>query len=150
MKELQNHPGYFISEDGNFYNSKGKQLKTFHRCKGYLGVKLGKISYYVHRLIAEEFIPNPDNLPQVNHIDKDRSNNSVNNLEWCTSQKNIEHSLAKTFTIEHKNGERFTVHNLNKWCRENNLHLANLHGTISSKYRQNWSQGYRILSVTKI
>lgn len=146
MKELKNHPGYFISEDGNFYNSRGRQLKQFHRCRGYYGVKLRNRTYYVHRLIAEAFIPNPDNLPQVNHIDKDRSNNSIDNLEWCSPQHNIEHSLAKSFIIENKNGERFEVFNLNKWCRENNLHLANLHGTLSPKYRQHWSQGFRIVS----
>jgi len=149
MKELRNHPGYFISEDGSFYNSKGKELKKFHRCKGYLGVKLNKTSYYIHRLIAEEFIPNPDNLPQINHIDKNRSNNSIDNLEWCNSQRNVEHSLAKTFIIENKNGEKFEVFNLSKWCKENNLHMQNLHGTMSSKYRQNWSQGYRIIEVKK-
>lgn len=145
MKELKNHPGYFISEDGNFYNSKGRQLKQFHRCKGYLGVNLHKISYYVHRLIAEEFIPNPNNYPQVNHIDKNRINNMIDNLEWCSPQQNVEHSLAKVFTIENKNGETFEIFNLTQWCKENNLNSGNLHGTKSSKCRQHWSQGYRII-----
>jgi len=145
MKELKNHPGYFISEDGNFYNSKGRQLKQFHRCKGYLGVRLYKTAYYVHRLIAEEFIPNPNNYPQVNHIDKNRINNMIDNLEWCNPQQNVEHSLAKVFTIENKNGEKFEVFNLTKWCRENNLNMGNLHGTKSPKYRQHWSQGYHIV-----
>jgi hypothetical protein len=99
----------------------------------------------VHRLIAEEFIPNPNNYPQVNHIDKDRINNMIDNLEWCNPQQNVEHSLAKVFTIENKNGETFEIFNLTKWCKENNLHLANLHGTKSSKCRQHWSQGYRII-----
>lgn len=49
--------------------------------------------YYVHRLVAEHFIPNPLNLPQVNHIDFDKNNNHVDNLEWASISDNIQHSV---------------------------------------------------------
>lgn len=51
--------------------------------------------YSVHRLVAEAFIPNPDRLPEVNHKDENPLNNSVDNLEWCTRQYNIDYSKSK-------------------------------------------------------
>lgn len=62
---------------------------------GYLQVKLKKNgkNYYkrVHRLVAEHFIPNPNGLPQVNHIDGDKTNNNINNLEWTNNKTNTQH-----------------------------------------------------------
>ena len=60
--------------------------------KGYLYVEIGRKKYKVHRLVAEYFIPNPNNLPQVNHIDCDKTNNNVKNLEWVTNRENYEWS----------------------------------------------------------
>lgn len=75
---------------------------------------------YVHRIVAKAFIPNPDNLPEVNHKDYDKSNNCVSNLEWCSPQRNTEHSHAKSYVL--KDGENLIkVFNLRKYCRENNL-----------------------------
>ena len=64
--------------------------------KGYLRVSLSKEgknkTHKVHRLVAETFIDNPDNLPEVNHKDGNKLNNNVNNLEWCTQSKNMSHA----------------------------------------------------------
>lgn len=50
-------------------------------------------TYQVHRLVAKAFIPNPDNLPIINHKDANRSNNHYSNLEWCTQQQNVHHAI---------------------------------------------------------
>ena len=64
--------------------------------KGYKVISLNKNKkrkqYKVHRLIAEAFIPNPENKPQINHIDGNKLNNDINNLEWCTQNENIQHA----------------------------------------------------------
>lgn len=71
---------------------KGKILKQFDNGKGYLKVNIrngGKqIVRAVHRIVAQTFISNPDNLPQVNHKDCDRTNNNIDNLEWCDNSYN--------------------------------------------------------------
>lgn len=72
-------------------------LKPYENHKGYLSVWLiangARKSVFVHRLVALAFIDNPNNYPQVNHIDGNKKNNCVQNLEWCTSKQNIKHAM---------------------------------------------------------
>lgn len=83
-------------------------LKSVIR-KGYATVNLSKEGRHyirsVHRLVAEAFIPNPDNLPQVNHKDGNKLNNLIDNLEWCTPRENTRHALA-TGLAHHGKGEQ--------------------------------------------
>ncbi len=71
---------------------KGRVLKQRLRFDGYMDIQFQvngkKINLKVHRIVAICFIPNPNNYPEVNHIDNDRTNNNVSNLEWCSSQYN--------------------------------------------------------------
>lgn len=90
------------------YFMKGRILKnSIIKDKGYCRVSLnngnGKISKRVHRLVAEAFIPNPENKLEVNHKDGNKLNNCVSNLEWCTNKENIEHSI-RTGLKKHCNG----------------------------------------------
>ena len=72
---------------------KGSIMKYSTRKKGYLGICLTKEnkqkSFLIHRLVAEAFIPNPMNYNQINHIDEDKTNNKVDNLEWCDCKYNV-------------------------------------------------------------
>ncbi len=76
-----------------------RQMKQSVHTKGYKTVPLTKdgvcTTKFVHRLVAEAFIPNPDDLPFVNHIDEDKTNNFVENLEWCTEQYNSTYGKAR-------------------------------------------------------
>ena len=90
------------------YFMKGRILKnSIIKDKGYCRVSLnngnGKISKRVHRLVAEAFIPNPENKPEVNHKDGNKLNNCVSDLQWCTNKENIEHSI-RTGLKKHCNG----------------------------------------------
>ena len=94
--KIKGFDGYFINTKGeiisdNPYNSnyKGRiKLTPSKDANGYFVVTLNNKSYKIHRLVALTFIPNPYGYPQINHKDEDKSNNSVSNLEWCSSQYN--------------------------------------------------------------
>lgn len=75
--------------------TKEKILNGGNNGDGYIKVSLSNKLYYVHRLVAEAFIPKIEGKNFVNHIDENKSNNNVNNLEWCTNKENINHSIAK-------------------------------------------------------
>ena len=80
-----------IRRDGSiFYN--GIPKKFYLTKKGYLQTQVDGKRHYVHRLIAQKYIPNPNNKPTVNHKDGNKSNNSVDNLEWNTYKENNQHA----------------------------------------------------------
>lgn len=68
---------------------KGRILKPMKDKNGYLTVKLGNRTFILHRLVAETFLPNPNNYKEVNHKDENKTNNVVSNLEWCDRKYNV-------------------------------------------------------------
>lgn len=89
---------YQITQEGKVFNLKDNTWKKFSKNpNGYMKVPLSlngrKEQFLVHRLVALHFLPNPYQHPQVNHIDGNKENNHINNLEWCSREENIQHSL---------------------------------------------------------
>lgn len=94
-KEFNEDSNYIITNLGNVISLKKSNpiiMKDYDNGNGYRYVTLNKRNYLVHRLVATHFLPNPNNLPQVNHKDGNKSNNASTNLEWVTVQDNILHA----------------------------------------------------------
>jgi hypothetical protein len=101
--EGKNTEGYFVSSLGRFRNKKGvimKDYKPHH--SGYIYLRVNIDKYALHRLVAQTFIPNLENKPFVNHIDGNKTNNSVNNLEWVTCGENNLHNHKIGLNKGHK------------------------------------------------
>lgn len=101
-KEAVRTKGYFASRDGHLYNKRGarfRQLKE-QTYKRYKKVTVRRASdgrtrtYGVHRIVATAWLPNPNNLPEVDHKDRNRANNNVENLEWVTHLENVKRAVA--------------------------------------------------------
>ena len=108
-RDIQNFKGiYIISNIGNVKSLKTNKILSpaivayrKNKNNGYYVVNLKGKLYYIHRLVAEAFISNPNNLPQVNHIDGNKQNNKMNNLEWCTGSENIKHAYKHNLMKSH-------------------------------------------------
>lgn len=94
-KNIKEHEAYEVSNLGRVrslnYKKTGETrvLSALNGKKGYKFVILNKKTCYIHRLVAEAFLPNPNNLPQINHINEQKDDNRLENLEWCDEKYNV-------------------------------------------------------------
>lgn len=96
FKEIEPFNGkYLISNYGNVKSLYINRILKSGNNNGYQIVKLKDKMYYVHRLVALYFLPNIENKKQVNHLDFNKSNNHINNLEWCSPKENTNHYWTK-------------------------------------------------------
>jgi hypothetical protein len=127
-------------------NAGGYLLFQYHP----LGNGYANKSLLVHRIVATVFIPNPDNKPEVNHIDCDPTNNRVENLEWCTSSENTRHSwklgrqndVAGRLGEDHQKAKLTTVQAINIIHVKGSITaaaLARLYGVRATTVLRIWS-----------
>ena len=167
MYPINECPGYYVNEKGEVFSCVKKNFKVKlgcesyidetnpimlkshpHHTNGYVYVTLGRFGRKrLHRIVAETFINNPHNLPEVNHIDEDKTNNNVSNLEWCSRQYNAQHSLSKHYIVENiHTKERLEVFNLSAFCREKSLSVGSLKETeLQQKRKQH--KGWKVVSL---
>lgn len=116
--------GYYVDRSGFVYNQNMETIPLHPGYDGYVYVYINRKKLRVHRLVAQAFIPNPENKPIVNHIDSNTTNNKVSNLEWATVEENNQHAVISNHSRE-DNGKWFYGRNVvgsshanHKWTDE--------------------------------
>lgn len=142
---------YEVSNLGNvksFCKGKERFLRPSKKKNGYLQVVLqdnGRKGFFtIHRLVAAAFIPNPNNLPTVNHIDENKENNRVDNLEWMTTQDNVTYSQGKAINQYTLNMEFVrTWETRHEAARMLNINGGNLCSALYKRYGHKSAGGFK-------
>lgn len=137
MEELHvipEFPNYSINKKGEVFSMyfKGVLRKEPKKCKEHIDRGYSRVGLYksgsktaktqrVHRLLAKMFLPNPDNLDTVDHIDGDTQNNHLDNLQWMSHKDNVSKGHEKHFKLKHPDWGVIEGVNLTKWAKENGI-----------------------------
>lgn len=135
-KYIDGSDNAYISTLGRIQRN-GKNVIPTEDSEGYLRVGVGKIRDRVHRFVAKAFIPNPEHKPYVNHIDGNKKNNVVSNLEWVTAKENSEHA-SRTGLLSHDTGRKGAILAVNLKTGQscvflNQMHVAKVIGASDSE-----------------
>lgn len=146
--DIKDYEGlYQVSNFGRVKSSYTNRILKGRKDKGgYLLVNLykNKVSYTkaIHRLVAQAFIPNPDNKPQVNHIDENKTNNMVSNLEWMTAKENTNHGTRNErasipiIATNLKTGESTEFYGALECARQLGLHQSSITEVLKGRRKQ--------------
>ena len=147
-KVIEGFENYSVSTHGRIRKNKRGELMNAGICNsGYLRIRLcnnGVMKkFLVHRLVAQAFITNPENYPCVNHIDEDKTNNNINNLEWCSHHQNNNYG-----TRNKRISDKLKV--VTKGRKPNNHIIVNIDGVeYESLHRANKCTGVPLRHLTK-
>lgn len=146
--KIKDFEDYSITQTGEVINTRTGKARTldFNKKVGYFQVDLYKnnkrTKHYIHRLVAQAYIPNPLGLPEVNHKDSDRTNNHVSNLEWVSSSGNSIHAVQA--------GQRDHVARMSKEDIKNAYDLVmqgNSYKQVSEILNNSWQSGFLSVKV---
>jgi len=151
-KEVQGYEGrYMISASGKVFSFlTNKYRKPVFNHRGYYFMRLSDSEHkyktnYIHKMVARAFIPNSENKPQVNHIDGNKTNNLIDNLEWCTNDENMAHAKANGLIKPHKGKEHWHCRLTEEQAKDIKYSLMSTK-ELMKEYRASYSMVYGIKS----
>lgn len=160
-KDIEGYEGlYQVSDLGRVKSfATSRVLKPYRNKAGYLLVYLCKNgkrkTHRIHRLVAQSFIPNPENKPEVNHLDENKTNNMVSNLEWSTRKENLNHGTRNErisipiIATNLKTGEFREFYGAHECARQLGSHQQNISAVLKGRRRQTGGYTFKYKEETE-